>query len=469
MLFQIKSLKQLIVISFTLVLIPLVVLLWHSNSMLSKMAESAASEPIFALSLARNINVLEGLMIDMERATRQYQVVKNEKSGQLVKSYFVRYKEALQNLCRQVLETQLCSLHLSSLHQLYAVYALNESTLNGALTELNFTLAELKQGASSELDLRLAQQQSHIQSVKSQQVWFTAVLISISLLFALFSSRKILTPVQKLENMIRELADKKHQLSAVSTSGPSELIELEHKLHHLAKRLKQLESLRKAMLRHAAHELKTPLASIKEGCSLLSEQVLGPLNLAQLEVLSLLNSSSERLESLVEQLLDYNMLLQQSQPQLVSFKCDALLQSFKTDNQLALQQHQYQLDIDCSMDYFYADKILFRRILDNLLSNAIAHGRPKTNIYIKILTSEHQQILQFSNDGVEIAVKDREQYFKPFQRGGRVRQDRVSGSGLGLSIVSECAALMSGHACFIDVDYADVCVQVTIDLPRKML
>ena len=469
MFFQIKSLKQLIVVSFSLVLIPLVVLLWHSNSMLSKMAESAASEPIFALSLARNINVLEGLMIDMERATRQYQVVQNEKSGQLVKSYFVRYQEALHKLCQQVLDTQLCSRHLLSLNQLYAVYTLNENTLNSALTELNFTLAELKQGASSELDLRLSQQQSHIQSVKSQQVWFTAVLISISLLFALFSSRKILAPVQKLENMIRELADKKHQLSPVSSSGPSELIELEHKLHHLAKRLNQLESLRKAMLSHAAHELKTPLASIKEGCSLLSEQVLGPLNPAQLEVLSLLNSSSERLESLVEQLLDYNMLLQQSQPQLVSFKCDALLQSFKTDNQLALQQHQYQLDIDYSMDFLYADEILFRRILDNLLSNAIAHGRPKTNIFIKMFTSENRQILQFSNDGIKISATDREQYFKPFQRGGHVRQDRVSGSGLGLSIISECAALMSGHACFIDVDYADVCVQVTIDLPKEMV
>ncbi|MEH6443260.1 MAG: HAMP domain-containing sensor histidine kinase [Oceanospirillaceae bacterium] len=464
--FRITSLKQLIVVSFTLVLIPLVVLLWHSNAMLSKMAESAASEPIFALSLARNINVLEGLMIDMERATRQYQVIQNEKSGQLVKSYFLRYRQAMKNLCGQVHGIQLCKNHTLDLNKLYLVYTLNERELNIALIQLRLSLVELKEGAGDELDLRLSQQQNHIEGVKSKQVWFTGILISISLLLALFSSRKILAPVQKLEVMIKELADKKHQLSAVSTSGPNELIELEQKLHRLAKRLNQLENLRKAMLRHAAHELKTPLASIKEGCSLLSEQVLGQLNPAQLEVLFLLNSSSERLESLVEQLLDYNMLLQQSQPQLAFFKGDLLLKSFTTDNQLALQQHQYHLDIDCQIDEIYADQILYRRILDNLLSNAIAHGTPNTTILIRIFNQENCQILQFANNGVEINPVDRKTYFQPFQRGSRPRQDRVSGSGLGLSIVSECAALMSGSACFIDVEYAEVCVQVTIDLPK---
>ena len=180
-------------------------------------------------------------------------------------------------------------------------------------------MLELTDAASSQLDLRLSLQQENIEQVKSRQVWFTVALITTSLLLALFSSHKILAPVKKLETMIKELAGKQHKLSAVSDSGPNELIELEHKLHLLAKRLNQLENLRKAMLRHAAHELKTPLASIKEGCSLLSEQVLGQLNPSQLEVLSLLNSSSQRLEKLVEQLLDYNMLLQQSQAQLTFF------------------------------------------------------------------------------------------------------------------------------------------------------
>lgn len=437
--------------------------------MLSKMAETAASEPIYALGLARNVNVLEGLMVDIERVTRQNQVIQNEKTKTLVTNYFERFYEAQQKLCAQIQDQQLCLDNQQSLNLLKSVYTADEIRLDSALTRLRQTLLLLKNGASTQLDLRLAQQQSNIEKVKSRQVWFTIALITTSLLLALYSSGKILAPVHKLEIMIKELADKQHKLSAVSSSGPSELIELEQKLHLLAKRLNQLENLRKAMLRHAAHELKTPLASIKEGCLLLSEQVLGELNPAQLEVLSLLNSSGERLENLVEQLLDYNMLLQQSQAQLKFFDSDTMMQNFVTDNQLALQQHQYQLQIDFQIEQLYADEILFRRILDNLLSNAIAHGSPNSSIFVRVYHEGGSQVMEFANKGVAIGAQNREQYFKPFQRGSRPRLDRVSGSGLGLSIVAECAALMSGHACFVDVNYADVCVQVTIDLPKEIV
>lgn len=467
--FQIKSLKQLIVLSFTLVLIPLVALLWQSNTMLTKMAESAASEPIYALSLARNINILEGLMTDIERATRQYQVIQNNEYSELVENYFLRYRQGVETLCRQTHHIDLCRENQLSLDRLNAVYTSDESQLNTALMDLQHTLTRLTIGASGQLDLRLSQQQKDIEQVKSKQIWFTAALITTSLLFALFSSHKILSPVQKLETMIKELAGKQHELSPVSSSGPSELIELEHKLHQLAKRLTQLENLRKAMLRHAAHELKTPLASIKEGCSLLSEQVLGELNPDQLEVLSLLDSSSQRLENLVEQLLDYNMLLQQSQAQLIFFNGDTLIHNFSRENQLALQQHQHHLQIELEVENFYADKILFRRLLDNLLSNAIAHGTPGTAIFIRLFIQDNVQILEFANNGIAVSKKDREYYFKPFQRGGRPRNDRVSGSGLGLSIVSECASLMQGNARFVDVEYADVCVQIAINLPKELV
>lgn len=437
--------------------------------MLTKMAESAANEPVFALNLARNVNVLDGLMTDIERVTKQYQVIKNKEYQELASNYFLRYQQGLKDLCLKINDVALCNKNQSSLNQLQSVYTGNEIQLNNSLANLNHTLSKLSLGVSKQLDSRLTQQQKNIENVKSKQIWFTAALITTSLLLALFSSHRILAPVNKLEKLIKELADKQHKLSPVSASGPIELIELEHKLHLLAKRLNQLENLRKAMLRHAAHELKTPLASIKEGCSLLSEQVLGELNPSQLEVLTLLNSSSLRLENLVEQLLDYNRLLQQSKAQLLLLDGNRLMQDFATDNQLALQQHQSRLKIELENDKLYADEILFRRLLDNLLSNAIAHGTPGTTIFVRVYRQQDTQVLEFSNSGTRIKPQEREDHFKPFQRGSQPRNDRVSGSGLGLSIVSECAALMLGNARFIDVEYADVCVQVTIDLPEEVL
>nr|WP_235588997.1 histidine kinase dimerization/phospho-acceptor domain-containing protein [Halomonas chromatireducens] len=57
-----------------------------------------------------------------------------------------------------------------------------------------------------------------------------------------------------------------------------------------------------------SHELKTPLASVREGSALLSDGVAGELSPRQREILSLIDSSGRELQRLIEQLLDYNLL-----------------------------------------------------------------------------------------------------------------------------------------------------------------
>nr|WP_242698604.1 HAMP domain-containing sensor histidine kinase [Alteromonas sp. 5E99-2] len=216
------------------------------------------------------------------------------------------------------------------------------------------------------------------------------------------------------------------------------------------------------MLRHAAHELKTPLASIKEGCSLLSDEVLGELNPRQNEVVTLLHTSSVRLESLVAQLLDYTVLLQQTEPNLEAIDLSVFLEHFLTDNKLALQQNGHTVEVKMDIDTVHADEVLLRRIFDNVLSNAIAYGDTSDAIVINIYKEGEDQVIDISNAGTTIPAQDRELLFKPFHRGQEIRHDRVSGSGLGLSIVSECAALMLGNARFIDSDFADICIRVKI-------
>jgi two-component system sensor histidine kinase GlrK len=77
----------------------------------------------------------------------------------------------------------------------------------------------------------------------------------------------------------------------------------------LSERLSWLESQRHQFLRHISHELKTPLASMREGTELLADQVVGPLTVEQEEVVAILDDSSRNLQKLIEQLLDYNRKL----------------------------------------------------------------------------------------------------------------------------------------------------------------
>lgn len=442
-------------------------MLWQANQTLENMAKTAATEPAYAVDVTRNIYQLERLALDMERITRQYQVLRSDDARTLAFNYFEQYEFQLGNICKQVDDNNECGDNREAIAVLKRDFLLDEQQLSQALSELRNALSTIKKQRVSQLEARFAKQQAHIETIKRRQFWFTVLIIALSVGFALYGSNKILSPVTKLNQLIRELSDKKHQLSPVSLSGPAELIELQHKLHSLAFRLNQLESLRQAMLRHAAHELKTPLASLKEGCSLLSDSVLGELNEQQREVVSLLNISSARLENLISQLLNYTTLLQQAKPSPQAIATHAFFDTFLNENQLALQQNNHAVSLHIELNTLYADEVLLRRILDNLLSNAIAYSEPNTPIYIRLYLQGVDQTIEVANNGKPIEPDISESLFKPFQRGTTQRLDRVASSGLGLSIVAECAGLMSGSVGFVECEKADVCVRVVIPLGEE--
>lgn len=455
---QFRSLRQLILLSFILVLLPLLGLLLHNQSVLSNMGKQATKDTEFAVQLTGRMQQVEDIAADFERVRRQYMIISSQDLLQLSQRYSAQLLEQSQQLCQQLAAIAECPPQLAMSFDV----STSKHETEAQLSLLEQGITQLKDHTRAALQQKLSLQQVYIQQVQQQQLWFTLGLILLSVFLALYAGRLISQPVKKIEQMINELSNNQHVLSAISASGPQELIALESKLHVLAKRLKQLEQLRQTMLRHAAHELKTPLASIKEGCCLLDEQVLGELNSQQVEVVKLLNSSCQRLENLIGQLLNYNALLQQSQPSYSKLDCQQFFDDFIQQNQLALQQHQHQLCLKVEPEWLWVDPVLFRRMLDNLLSNSLAYGRLQSEIVLKLEQQNGNYVLQFANQGNKVTVEQGVELFQPFQRGKLVRHDRVEGTGLGLSIVAECAALMGGSAGFVEVEYADVCIEVKL-------
>lgn len=460
---QLGSLRQLTVVSFILVLVPLLMLLTYSQLTLSKMGRIATNEAEYSVSVVRKLSRLESLSVDIERLVRQYHVLKNQALKELADKSVERFSELQFLVCEELSEHNTCD-NLSERLYWLQDYSGEEDQLllDAQLAEFKDNLSELAQQVENMLDLRIQSQQNYVNSVLQIQVWLTVILVGISILLIVFGTQLILKPVQKLELVIQAISKQETTLPLISKSGPKELITLESKLHRLSARLEQLENLRHALLRHASHELKTPLASIKEGCSLLSEQVVGQLNPQQTEVVSLLNSSTERLNLLIVQLLDYNLLLQQAKPVFEVIDASTLFNAFITDNSLAIQQNDNQIALKIELQTIYADITLFRRILDNLLSNALAHGSKGRPISMHLYQVQELQILEVANRGQKVPLELRASLFQPFKRGNSKRNDRVVGSGLGLSIVADCARMMNGKAEIVDIEQADFCVRVSI-------
>ena len=377
-----------------------------------------------------------------------------------------QFAVAADNLCQALSVPTTCTRLSEQLNQLAEYRAIEDQLLlNAYLASVGDSVDQLRDDVEAAITERVKVQQDDLNAMQAKQAWSTAMLVSVSLLLILMGSQLIVNPVNNLKKIIRIMAHSDGQLPPLSRQAPKELIDVEKDLHWLYDRLQQLEHIRTALLRHAAHELKTPLASIKEGCSLLSENVVGELNNSQREVLSLLTASTQRLNTLVEKLLDYNLLLQQAQPKMVQSDVSKLVSACLEDYALAIQDREVEVKITASE--VRIDEELFRRILDNLVSNAVAHGAVGRPINISLYNENDNLVLDVANRGKRIAPESVHTLFEPFIRGTEPRNDNVIGTGLGLSIVADCARLMHGDVRVVDVDYADVCFRVTIGQQEK--
>lgn len=460
---QLGSLRQLTLVSFFIALIPLIALLWQSQSDLARVAKMTAEDNTFFVTVVSSSRTIENSAIDIERLIRQFYIVKNATLAELIDETLTNYQGEAKNLCEILNSDIACERLAQRVESLQSFRDINDDLLLDAqLGEFRTIVDDLRLVVGSTINQRIAEQQKTMLSLKQNQAWSTAVLALLSLIMIIYGSHLIVKPFKKLKLVIRTIAKQQETLPPISKRGPIELVEIERDLHWLHDRLQQLEHLRTALLRHASHELKTPLASIKEGCSLLNEQLVGELSPAQQEVVGLLISSTERLNMLVEKLLDYNLLLQQAEPEYVEADCAFVVDQCIKDNTLALSHNDHTVDVNIELSVIDVDVDLFRRILDNLISNAIAHGSRARPISLKVYMQNHAFIVEVANFGKKIQKHEQANLFQPFIRGNELRNDHVIGAGLGLSIVNDCARLMHGTVEIVDVDYADVCFQVRI-------
>ena len=464
---QIRSLRQLVLGSYMVALIPLIALLWQSQQDFDDVSYITTANTQFFVSVASELRDLELIGEDVERLIKQYQVLPNPQLDELADFAIVRFEDKLAFLCSVLVGISECPVmqeHITKLRD-YAQFN-DQLVVNAHLARFNQSIDIVKEQVNGAVGVRITEQQSHLDNIQKRQGWSTGALVLLSLALILVAAQLIVKPVRKLQQIIKAIATNSNKLPAKSDSAPRELMAVERDLFWLNGRLQQHEKVRTALLRHASHELKTPLASIKEGCAILENEVVGELSTGQTEVVGLLNASTERLNLLVVKLLDYNALLQQAEPSFEALDITQLIGDCVQEYRLLLSQNHQHITIDIGANInVVSDAELLRRILDNLVSNAIAYA--KTDSAIKVRVSQDPAFVNIDvlNDGKVIPQDIRAEIFEPFRRGKDKRNDKVMGAGLGLSIVADCARLLNGDVSIVDIEEADVCFRVR--LPRS--
>jgi two-component system sensor histidine kinase PrrB len=103
-----------------------------------------------------------------------------------------------------------------------------------------------------------------------------------------------------------------------------------------------------------------------------------------------------------------------------------------------------------------------RLLIDNLLDNAVRHGRPNGHVDVSLVRDGRMARLTVDDDGPGVPLDERQRVFERFTRGSA---SRTSGSGLGLALVAQQATAHGGHAAIDAAPAGGARVTVHLALP----
>ena len=465
-----RSLRQLVLMAFLLVLLPLLVLAYQAYQSLDHLSTQAADINRTTLADARRSEAMTSVALEMERSYRQYCVLGDATLAKLYQHQRKQYAQMLDTHAPILPDARYYQTLSGLLAQLSDIKCKNsgpEQNASTLLEQFSRSNAEMVQATRDVIFSRGQQLQKDIAERGQFFGWQSLLLFLVSVLLVVLFTRMIIGPVKGIERMINRLGEGRPLGNTALFKGPRELRSLAQRIIWLSERLAWLESQRHEFLRHISHELKTPLASMREGTELLADEVAGPLTQDQKEVVAILDNSSRHLQLLIEQLLDYNRKLADGPGEHENVELAEMVEDVISAHSLPARAKALRTETDLQADICWADPTLLMRVLDNLYSNAVHYGEESGTIWIRSRRVNNRVQIDIANTGAPIPRSEETMIFEPFYQGSHQRKGAVKGSGLGLSIAQDCIRRMQGDLQLVAVDYAAVCFRVELPLTAE--
>ncbi len=435
-----KSFLRLILIGFGLVSLPLVFALGNAAfnvQHLAEQSERAVREAAVATRASREM--LETLT-GMERALRQYLVLRDRGLLEDYRRLRGEFVQATQEYSRLPLDE-------GGRSRLIAVLASERKLLNAldagapVSTEEFSAIAEQARGvltASGRLiDVEVESLRTTALDARSTLTWQLLAAIPVALGIALWFRAIISSQLQQVDRAIRTIGRAEYS-DGVTVAGPQDLAYLGRRLDWLRRRLAELEEQKNRFLRHVSHDLKTPLTAIREGAQLLGEGVPGPLSEQQKTIIEIIDQNSRRLQQLIEELINYQQAgfaASSIDPHQVAL--DVVCTQVLRTHRLVAAARAIRFERKLAPVLVEGDADKLRVVVDNLITNAIKFSPRDGVIRVELDKRDGRAVLDVVDQGPGVAAEERERVFEPFFRGTRARRGTVKGSGLGLAIAKE--------------------------------
>ena len=281
---------------------------------------------------------------------------------------------------------------------------------------------------------------------KYNAVLYMIIIIFVGSILIYFILGKMLNPVKKFSKQIEIINE--YQLSdrVSGFNSCEELGELQKSFNSMLDRLDRAFESKKRFSSDAAHELKTPLAVLKNSLDVL-EIDENPSEEDYKYTVAIFKKQTERMISLVNNLFtmseqkDYHFNDTVDMNIIINDIIKDLAKEIE-DKSLSINTYGKSLSVK-------GNSVMLNHAISNIIQNAVKYNNKNGKIEVEILQKDNNIILRVSDTGIGIPDEMKERVFQPLFRVDESRSRDIAGSGLGLAIVKN---IIEKHGGIIKVE-----------------
>jgi len=252
----------------------------------------------------------------------------------------------------------------------------------------------------------------------------------------------------------QELNQGRVQLRALSAPflGPDQQVLGTVTVFHDVTSFKELDEMKNDFVRMVSHELRAPLAAIKQQHSVILDGLAGEISPKQAELLNRAQVKIQGLLDLINDLLDLaRMEAGRGQLEQVPLQLREVLQEVvELLRARAEEQHvRLQLELPAEMDQILADRRSMEEVFTNLVNNAVNYSPDGGQVTISAVSRGDYLEVAVQDTGIGIEPEDLSRIFDKFYRVKHPKTRQVIGTGLGLSLVR---CLVEAHRGSVEVE-----------------
>ena len=215
----------------------------------------------------------------------------------------------------------------------------------------------------------------------------------------------------------------------------------------------QVERLKSEFIANVSHELRTPLTSIKGYTDILLMGAGGELTDKQVHFIEILRENAERLNVLVNDLLDVSRIqsgkvMLEAQPLDLRALAEEILGEMRQRSAETGKPMHFLLEAPPSLPYARGDRERTLQILRSLVSNGFNYTPENGRVAVRISTLEHEVQVDVIDNGIGIPPKDHGRIFDRFYRGENPLVMATPGTGLGLALSKILVEMQEGRIWF---------------------